>query len=329
MISFRWISLHLTVMLLLLLAGCATPYIAPTGMQNRTPALESSAAIMADGMRLPLRIWQPPSEPVAVVLALHGLNDYLMAFNKPAQFLVNHGILVYAIDQRGFGDSHQAGLWHGSEQMVADATTVLQLIHQYYPELPLYLIGESMGGAVALQAQPANAILAGTILVAPAVWSRDSMPWYQRLALWFASHTLPGKKLTGEGLEIKPTDNMKMLRAWAADPKVIKATRVDVLYGVSNLMDSAVAAIPAVNSRILLLYGEHDDVIPEPPICSLATELTRHHKTLDTRLYPDGYHMLTRDLKADLVLSDMSNWILDKVDSTIVSRQALQCKTSN
>ena len=140
--------------------------------------------------------------------------------------------------------------------------------------------------------------------------------------------TLPGKKLTGEGLEIKPTDNMKMLRAWAADPKVIKATRVDVLYGVSNLMDSAVAAIPAVNSRILLLYGEHDDVIPEPPICSLATELTRHHKTLDTRLYPDGYHMLTRDLKADLVLSDMSNWILDKVDSTIVSRQALQCKTS-
>ena len=211
--------------------------------------------------------------------------------------------------------------------MVADAITILQLIHQRYPELPLYLLGESMGGAVALQAQPDNTIVAGTILVAPAVWSRNNMPWYQRLALWFASHTLPTKKLTGEGLDIRPTDNIKMLRAWAADPKVIKATRVDVLYGVSNLMDKAVAAIPSVHSPVLLLYGEHDDVIPRQPICNLVTRLKQQRKNFNTRLYPHGYHMLTRDLKAEQVLKDISQWILKKREFTTTHRQTLHCNS--
>ena len=102
----------------------------------------------------------------------------------------------------------------------------------------------------------------GIILVAPAVWSRDTMPYYQRAALWIAAHTFPGKRLTGDGLDIKPSDNTEMLRALSRDPLVIKETRVDVLYGISNLMDEATLGINGFNTNTLVLYGKNDDIIP-------------------------------------------------------------------
>ncbi|MEE9343360.1 MAG: alpha/beta fold hydrolase [Gammaproteobacteria bacterium] len=266
---------------------------------------------MRDGFKLPLRVWKSAIPPTAIVLALHGMNDYSRVFEKTGTHLSKKTMLVYAYDQRGFGSTAKAGYWHGSQQMIDDAILAIALLKQRHPKIPLYLLGESMGGAVTLLAQ--NAHLAGTILVAPAVWSRASMPWYQRLGLWFAVRTVPDKKLTGKGLDIQPTDNVDMLRAWSRDPLVIKATRVDALYGVSNLMDSA--AEIALNQTVdtLLLYGMNDDIIPKNPVCQLAASAFIHPgRKLDTVHYTMGYHMLTRDLQAEEVLNDITSWIQNR-----------------
>ena len=74
------------------------------------------------------------------------------------------------------------------------------------------------------------------------------MGFVPRTALWLVAHALPWYKLTGEGLNITPSDNIPMLRALAADPLVIKATRADAVWGVVNLMDRAYAAAPDVAS---------------------------------------------------------------------------------
>lgn len=313
-------NLAYTLLLLVVtgLGGCAKPFIYPEPAAVKQPVLESDSARMADGYRLPLTIWQANNEPQAIVLALHGLNDYRQAFETTGRFLADQGISVYAYDQRGFGETEGAGYWHGSETLVSDLETMVALLHQAHPGRRVYILGESMGGAVTLAAQSgADLDSAGLILVAPAVWSRESMPWYQRLLLWSAVRTLPGKRLTGEGLEIKPTDNIEMLRAWSRDPLVIKATRVDVLYGVTNLMDRAVSASGKLQTNALLLYGEHDEIIPRKPTCHLLNTLTHlPAHTTRTIIYDKGYHMLTRDLHANLVLQDIADWIL--------SRQAIQ-----
>src|SRR3569832_1727479 len=66
----------------LLLVGCATPYVRPSGPETVTPTLYADRAVMAEGYVLPLSVWRPPAGvPVrAVVLALHGLNDYRHAY---------------------------------------------------------------------------------------------------------------------------------------------------------------------------------------------------------------------------------------------------------
>ncbi len=149
------------------------------------------------------------------------------------------------------------------------------LLRKKYAGIPLYLLGESMGGAVVLSSLATTPLdVDGTVLVAPAVWARSTMPYYQRFALWIGAHTFPGTQLTGEGLDIKPSDNTDMLQALGRDDLVIKATRIDVLYGISNLMDSAALASSGAHGNILFLYGKHDDIIPAEPTCQLFEKLS-------------------------------------------------------
>ncbi len=315
----------ITLLVAMCLTACATPYRYPAGEVSATPGLYPDHAVMNDGYSLPVSSWQPEgNQPCqAVLLALHGLNDYRNAFSEVGPFLAERDVTVYAYDQRGFGDSNGAGYWHGWERMAEDLRGMIELLRHTHPGCPLYVLGESMGGGVVLAAQGIAPLdVEGAILVAPAVWSRETMPVYQRAALWLAVHTFPGKRLTGEGLELRPSDNIEMLRALGRDPKVIKATRVDVLYGITNLMDVAASVPTARFTGSLLLYGEHDEIIPRDPTCRFLARLQNETSTARIRLYPKGYHMLTRDLNAQQVLEDIAGW-LNSQDKPIKGGQAV------
>ena len=301
----------LALLAAVLLSACARPYVHPSPGSHSAPRLTATHAFMDDGYRLPLRVWEAEGDTRAVVLALHGLNDYSHAFDSLGQFLAPRGITIVAYDQRGFGKTAGRGLWHGSARLGGDLVTLTGLLRERYAGIPLYLLGESMGGAVVLTSLAVPELdVDGTILVAPAVWARDTMPFYQRFGLWLAAHTLPGTELTGDGLDLQPSDNIEMLRAFSRDDLVIKATRVDVLYGVSNLMDTAMQAAVQAQGNILFLYGRHDDIIPAPPTCLLYEKLGSSASVrLAAIVYENGYHMLTRDLQAAVVLQDIASWI--------------------
>src|SRR4051812_22680810 len=60
------------------------------------PHLTEDTMIMADGAALPLRVWLPKGAVKAVVLAVHGFNDYSNAFEGPARALAAYGVATYA-----------------------------------------------------------------------------------------------------------------------------------------------------------------------------------------------------------------------------------------
>jgi acylglycerol lipase len=274
------------------------------------------SAIMDDGYQLPLTVWEPPGEPRAIVLALHGFNDYRNAFTAAGEFLAAHGVLVVAYDQRGFGETAQHGIWPGTERLARDAVTLSRLLCQKYPQKSLYLLGVSMGGAVVMNAIQDSRCVDGAILVAPAVWGWQTMPWWQSMALRSLAHFAPGLALTAEGLEIMPSDNIEMLRALGSDPIVIKETRVDAIYGLTDLMESAYRRGTDLVGTFLLLYGENDEIIPPGPTCDLLASLP-DGKDVHWRavLYPDGYHMLLRDLQAGIVYRDLLTWLENPADT--------------
>jgi alpha-beta hydrolase superfamily lysophospholipase len=264
---------------------------------------------MPDGFRLPLRSWGPRGADT-LVLGLHGFNDYGNAFAPLAERLAAEGMRVYAVDQRGFGAGRLAGRWHGSEQLTADLRALMEALRERHPQARVVLIGESMGAAVVLAALADGPLPAdGLVLIAPAVWDRTSMPWYQRTALDTLARLAPRTLLTGQGVPIHPTDNMPMLQAMGADPLVLKGARVDALWGVTNLMDRGADGVRRLRGPALLLYGERDSIIPRNAYCRMVAHLPQDRPDLRLALYRYGWHMLPRDLQGARVRHDIAEWV--------------------
>ena len=250
-----------------------------------------------------------PARPAAVILALHGFNDYSNAFQDFAAYARARGIAVHAYDQRGFGANADRGRWPGAARLSADLRDAVARLRGIYGDLPLYVLGESMGGAVAIVTATGGEPLDvdGLILSAPAVWGGRHMNLFYRTTLWLASTLAPGWTLTGSGLDIRPSDNVDMLRALGADPLVIKATRTDAIAGLVALMDRALAAAPELDRRTLLLIGDRDEIIPEGALDDFQDRLETAELTAIS--YQDGYHMLLRDLQRVAVFDDILAWI--------------------
>lgn len=301
------------IAILLLLAGACTPRILAPGPVVQPPAMTTDALQMADGVKLPLRVWRPAGPPRAVVLALHGFNDYSKAFEGPAQYFAKAGIVTYAYDQRSFGDAPNRGIWPGTDGLVGDLRAAIALIQARHPDLPMVLLGESMGGAVVMAAVARRELpdVSGIVLSAPAIWSRAVMPPWQRTGLNIAAHTIPAMEFTGSDLGKVPSDNIDMLRKLSRDPKVIKWTRVDAVYGLTNLMDEAYDAAPALRGNVLILFGDKEDILPETAMTEFEKRLPTGSCSIRLATYKSGFHMLLRDLKAETVLRDVVAWVGD------------------
>lgn len=300
------------LLIALSLSACVAR-VHPPGPAVMAPRLDGDHWLSRDGARLPVRAWLPAESPRAVVVALHGMNDYSNFFDEPGRYLAAHGVAAYAYDQRGFGEGPHPGFWASGAAMAEDLRTATGLVAARHPGVPLYILGESMGGAVAMLAVAGDPPphVRGLILSAPAVWGRSSMGLFQRAALWLAYQLVPGMELTGEGLKITPSDNIAMLRALSADPLVIKATRIDAIHGLVDLMDAAAAAAPDLRLPALVLYGEKDEVVPADPTWRMIDSLPASGAGQRIALYRNGYHMLLRDLQARVVLDDILAWIAD------------------
>lgn len=282
------------------------------------PVLTQSAILAGDGYRLPLQRWGP-EEPEAVVLALHGFTEHSGVFARLAEGLAPRGIAVYAYDQRGFGDTDYRGIWPGREPLLSDAAMALALIQAHYPDAPVHLLGESMGAAIALlaltdEAHPIATPPASLILSAPAIWAREVMPWYQRSALWLGELLVPGLSfsptLARRIADIQPTNDPEVVAEMQQDERMLRDVRADMLVGVTDLMDEALPALDHLPQPTLILYGLQDEIIPPEAACSMFRRIAEGPASAPSiALYPDGYHLLTRDQRAFQTIGDIGFWI--------------------
>lgn len=300
----------------LLLPGCAPLVQAarspPPGFAG--PAL-GRRLLAHDGARLGLTSWEAEGEPWAVIVALHGMNDYAEAFTLAGPVWAEAGVTTYAYDQRGFGRSPHRGVWGGTELMTEDLRTACRLARARHPGAVLAVVGESMGGAVAVSAfssdRPPDADR--LILSAPAVWGWDAQPLLYKSTLWLGAHTLPGYSVTAPRMivrKIKASDNIAHLRRMGRDDRMIFETRIDAIYGLVGLMQEARTRIGDVRRPppVFYAYGANDQIIEQEPSFFAARQLRRGDRSA---YYRRGYHMLTRDLQRDVVIADMLSFIRD------------------
>ncbi len=283
----------------------------PTGFQG--PRIEAESFVSFDGARLGLTSWQAQGEPAAVVVAVHGMNDYANAFHMAAPYWAEHGVTTYAYDQRGFGRSPGRGIWAGDDLMVEDLRTLTALARAKHPGVPVVVAGESMGGAVAIQAFASDRPPAADrlMLMSPAVWGWSNLPLPYKTMLWATarftgSHVYtPPRWLTRR---VKPTDNIEELIAMGKDPLMTWGARSDALYGLVSMMERAWRSVGEVKVPILYIYGANDQIIPEEPAFEAAARLKAGDKSA---YYAKGWHLMTRDLQGPVVWEDLLSFILN------------------
>ena len=282
--------------------ACTPRLQSPITSGAATPALRKSSVCVDDGYCLPLRSYLPQGIPKAVIIGIHGFNDYSAAYDDLAKSATQQGVALYAYDQRGFGANTPRGIWAGKARMVADTIAIIHLIKQRYPDIPVFLMGESMGGSIALlSAAQAPDILDGVILSAPALWHTEGMPWYLRSSAWLGAHVAPWYRMSGEGQDILASDNLPMLYRLGQDPMVTKYTRIDSGYFLLQLMQEAAATPAPQHTPIWLLYGAHDELVPPPAMLTYAQDNPHVHLAY----YNEGFHLLSRDLYGKIVIEDI------------------------
>lgn len=296
------------VLCLLALAACVGgPAPAPPGAD--APAADAALErIEVAGEPVALSRWEPARAPAALILAVHGYGDYgPSTFSGPAAYWAERGFLTYAYDQRGFGRNASRGRWPGVDGLIADIGAVAAILRARHPDLPLFVVGHSMGGGAALAAAGEGLAADGLVLAAPAVWGGDRLALPLRAAAWAGALVAPDKRWTGDGVvEIQASDNIAALVALGRDPLYLGRPSSRELVGLIRVMDRAVAAAPRVATPALMLYGERDEVAPRSAVLAAHDALAGPK---DLILYPEGWHLLFRDLQARRVWTDVADWI--------------------
>jgi acylglycerol lipase len=300
----------------LMLTACTPLVVQQAGVPGASfqgPRIEADSVVSFDGARLGLTRWEAAGEPWAVVVALHGMNDYANAFHFAAPVWAEQGVTTYAYDQRGFGRSPMRGIWGGRELMDEDLRTVVSLVRGRYPQALVAVVGESMGGSVALETFASERPPAADRLVvlSPGVWGWSTQPLPNKTLLWLAARFTGPKIYTPPDWvtkKIHPTDNREELIAMGRDPLMVWGARSDTLYGLVSLMQRASEATGQAPVPTFYLYGAHDQVIPK----KAARRAARQLKPTDrSAYYADGYHLLIRDHQRAVVIADILAFLRD------------------
>ena len=326
-------------LMLMLAAACAPmqmQHALTAGPNFAGPRLEADQFVSFDGAKLGLTRWMPDGqEPWAVIVGVHGMDDYANAFHLAAPYWAAQGIATYAYDQRGFGRSPQRGIWAGDRLLTEDLRTIVALVRQRYPHAVIAVAGESLGGAVAIEAfasdRPPDADR--LLLLAPAVWGWSSQPLLYKAALALAAHVAPAKVFTPPSFvtdHIAASDNTQELIAMGRDPLMIWGARSDTLYGLVGAMQRADDDIGKLRVPTLYLMGAKDQIIPRAPALDAAHRLPAGDRTA---YYAQGWHLLLRDKQAMNVWEDAAAFVHDPTgplpsDAPPIPGAASACESS-
>ncbi|MEJ0026497.1 MAG: alpha/beta fold hydrolase [Rhizomicrobium sp.] len=262
----------------------------------------------SDGDAVPYRLWQAAAPARGLVLLLHGASDYSGAFDEIGPRFAARGLTALAIDQRGFGATATRGTWRGKNRMIRDALeSILYLRARYGAALPVFIVGESMGAALAVHAaaRAPDLDLAGIVLAAPGAisgaWRRLFGSTLMRIFRFFAPRSgIVIERISG--WEFTPGAAIRLL----GDPMVLRRIRPAILFGLFKLARSAVDEAEHVRIPALTMIGSGEDVVREACIARLHRNLAGEK---DWAYFKGGPHLLLHWKHNDRVLGRVFSWM--------------------
>lgn len=272
-----------------------------------------------DGATFGGLVWEPDKIAVrADVLCIHGLSGAACDFGPLARRLADEGCRVYAINLRGQGndpDPSRRGHFLDPATWRADLTAFADTCLD--GDTPLFVIGESMGSLVAVDAVAHGALKPRRLVLSvPVTEIRTPTPGWLVALLHRTARIFPRMKLSplrfvhsGTTLPRLTADDSYMAYLQTA-PHRVGGFTLEFLSHFHGFMQSVRMSAPHIRVPTLMLSGGHDIFIrPEQSRAFFETLGCGEKKH---QFYPRGHHLLWHDADSDDVISRIGTWILEE-----------------
>lgn len=302
--------------------------------------MDEFALTASDGKPVHCYAWDL-SRPKACIHLAHGMGEHARRYDQVARELNQAGYAVFANDHRGHGQTAEAALGYlggdGWNRLLADAFELNQRIRSLHADVPLALLGHSMGAMMAQQyiTRYGSSIDALVLSGSPGFkkggrWLPGLIARYeqwrhgpdkpselmQKLMFGNANKTFDGPDATGfEWLS----------RDKAAVQKYVEDSRCGFVLTTGSLIalfaGSRLAAEPDCLAKIpkaLPMYvfsGAEDPVHGEEKDLTRMIDAYRSQgvQSLDCKLYPGGRHEMFNEVNRDEVMAGLIGWLDDKL----------------
>lgn len=261
-------------------------------------------------IQVPCRAWTPKNiQPKAVLLCVHGLGLNSASYEDFAKQMVKEGIAVFAVDVRGFGTWMQL---EGKERCdfescISDVEQALRVLHTVYPKKPIFVLGESMGGAIAMRVTADHQDLVdGMISCVPSGDRFHKTKNQLRVALHLI--TLRGNKDIDVGTNVieDATEDMAQRTKWKEDPlNRLKLSSKELLHFQRFMNENHETAERIDNTPVLFVVGLGDKLVKPKGSIELYEEIASKDKKMATIKHAEHLifenHPITPQLKSIIV----------------------------
>ncbi|MFI5793667.1 lysophospholipase [Streptomyces sp. NPDC051677] len=245
-----------------------------------------------------VREWPHP-RPRWLALVVHGYGEHAGRYAELAEVLRGHGAAVFAPDHMGHGRSAgERVVIEDFEDVVTDVHAVAELARAAHPDVPLVVIGHSMGGLIAARyAQRHGDTLAALVLSGPVIGAWE----------------LPGRLLAQEKIPDVPVNPAALSRdpavgaAYAADPLVwhgpMKRPTLEAFVRTLETVakDGDVGPLP-----LLWLHGDDDRLVPLP---GSRVGVERLSGAPVERIYPGARHEVFNETNRAEAFADVTSFL--------------------
>lgn len=258
-----------------------------------------------NGTQLYRQSWKPDHYPRAITIVMHGLGSHSSGQKHITEYLVSEGYTVHAFDVRGHGKSEGARAFlKKSTAFIEDALHFISMVKEEEQDLPIFLVGHSMGGLISLDlAMNHPDLINGVITLAPALM-------IDRLKNTMNSITseVPDEYT----IETSPDTNQL-----TRDPQVLEWMETDSLRhfyitiglvkGLLNRVEWMLNHPDQLQTPLLLIQGEQDTIVSVKTNRDFFDSLSISDKTWLG--YPEMLHNPQDEIGREDVLTNISSWL--------------------
>lgn len=267
-----------------------------------------------DSLTIYHQSWLPDGAPKAVVILLHGLAEHSGRYTHVAKALTDGGYAVYALDHRGHGKSDGKRTYVKSyAQYQADILQFRTMVEQQQPGLPLFVLGHSMGGNLALgHVLDHQDGVRGLVLSAPALAPGASLSPSKIKLAKLVGKIAPGfrpESLSADAISRDP----EVVAAYLADPLVFNGKiTAGAAAALLNSMETFPSRYAELRLPVLLQHGTADALVDIAGTRALETGAVNAKVT--SHYYDGLYHEIFNEPEQAAVLADTVGW-LDSVSA--------------